>query len=236
MAKNQIFASGRQLTVAVASGTASGDPVLVGTMTGVALEDRDSNGNAPVAFDGVYDLSVKAIDDAGNSAVALGDHIYLVNADTPKLSKKASGNFFGFALEAITGGSTDTIRVLNIPGPGPGTADILAGAIGTSELAANAVETAKIKDANVTTDKLAAEAVTAEKALVFVSAEQTADGNPQDIAHGLGAVPTHVLVVPTELPDAAAETGFDIAEGAHDATNVKVTATATLKYKVMAWA
>lgn len=216
MAKNRIFASGRQLTLAVAAGVLSGAPVLVGAMTGVALEDRDSAGKAPVDFDGVYELSVKGANDAGNTPIALGEPIYYVDGDTPKLSKKASGYFFGFALEPVNSAATTTIRVVNVQGPGPGTADILAGAIGTAELAAKAV--------------------TAAKAPVFVSAEQTGDGNPQNVAHGLAAVPSLVLVVPTVLTDAAAETGFSLVEGAHDATNCVVTATNTVKYKVMAWA
>lgn len=70
---------------------------------------------------------------------------------------------------------------------------------------------------------------------LFISTEQTATGSEQDVAHGLGYVPTKVLVCITELPDAVAETGFDIAEGTHDATNVKITATATIKFKVFAY-
>jgi hypothetical protein len=69
---------------------------------------------------------------------------------------------------------------------------------------------------------------------VFSSAEQTGTGSSQNVAHGLGVTPTHVMVVPTELPDAAAETGFDIAEGAHTSTNVVVTVTNTVKFKVLA--
>ncbi len=68
----------------------------------------------------------------------------------------------------------------------------------------------------------------------FVSTEQTGNGSAQNVAHGLGVVPSKVLITITELPDAAAETGFDIAEGAHDATNVVVTVTNTVKYKVLA--
>jgi len=72
--------------------------------------------------------------------------------------------------------------------------------------------------------------------LVFVSSEQTGNGSAQNVAHGLGVVPSKVLISVTELPDAAAETGFDVAEGAHDATNVVATVTNTVKYKVLAFA
>lgn len=78
-------------------------------------------------------------------------------------------------------------------------------------------------------------AVTKAKAKAFFSTEVTGTGSSQDVAHGLAAVPAAVLVAFTELPaDLAA--GADIAEGAHDATNVKLTITNGLKVKLMAWA
>lgn len=95
---------------------------------------------------------------------------------------------------------------------------------------------AGITDASIATADLADLAVTAAKALVFVSTEQTGTGSAQNVAHGLAATPSKVLIAVTELPDAAAETGFDVAEGAHTSTNVVVTVTNTVKYKVFAWA
>ncbi len=44
--------------------------------------------------------TVKGVDDDGNSAVALGDPLFFIDGDTPQISKKASGLFFGYALEA----------------------------------------------------------------------------------------------------------------------------------------
>jgi hypothetical protein len=61
--------------------------------------------------DGVATFSVKGIDGGGSSAVAVGDILYYVNADTPKISKKNTGVRFGYALEAVSSGSTATIRV-----------------------------------------------------------------------------------------------------------------------------
>jgi len=91
----------------------------------------------------VYELSVKGVNDSGNSAVSAGDQLYYVDNDIGDgsgfLSKKNSGYFFGFALEAVSSGSTSTIKVLVLPSPGPGTADILSGAIGTDELADDAL-------------------------------------------------------------------------------------------------
>lgn len=113
MAKNRIYAKGTNLDL-VASDPAtpvSGDPVVVGQIPGVALTDERSNGKTSVQMDGVFDLSVKGVDGSGNSAVAVGDILYYVAADTPKLSKKATGVRFGYAMEAITSGATDTINV-----------------------------------------------------------------------------------------------------------------------------
>ena len=79
---------------------------------------------------------------------------------------------------------------------------------------------------------LASAIVTVAKAKVFFSTEQTGNGNPQNVAHGLGATPAGVLVVPSDCPDSA----WALVQGAHDGTNVVVTATNLLKYYVMAWA
>lgn len=145
MATNLIMKEGRCQEWAVAGKTA-GSPVIKGTMTGVCLTDTDASGNVSVDLEGVYDLSVKGIDDAGNSAVAVGDKIFYVVGDSPLLSKKASGYFFGFALETVGSGLTATINVLQIPGPGPGTADIIAGSVNTAALADEAVTVGKMAD------------------------------------------------------------------------------------------
>jgi predicted RecA/RadA family phage recombinase len=93
---------------------ASGDPVRYGEMTGVALDNEDANGLTEVDFTPGrgWNESVKGVDGVGNSAVALGDKLYYVDADTPKISKKSTGRFFGFANGTITSGSTATIEVI----------------------------------------------------------------------------------------------------------------------------
>lgn len=251
MAKNLVF--DKEILYVTCSHPAtpqSGQPVRVGGLTGVAVENENPDGKTSVDFrTNVYDLKVKGVDDAGNSAVAPGDDLYYVDSDIDDgagfLSKKASGRFFGVANEAVNAGATDVIQVLKYAGPGTGTLDIgqvitaaeLAdGAVTAAKLATDAVETAKIKDLNVTTGKLADGAVTFAKGKVFVSAEQTGTGSAQNVAHGLAAVPAAVLVVPTEHPGTPDTGAFDIAEGAHDDTNVVVTVTANVKFKVLAWA
>lgn len=95
------------------------------------------------------------------------------------------------------------------------------------------IDASEIADGSIGTTKLAAGAVTKAKTAMFVSTEQTGTGAPQNVAHGLGAVPTAVFVGVT---DDALGAGYVVAEGAHGATNVIVTVTATVKFKVMAWA
>jgi predicted RecA/RadA family phage recombinase len=121
MAKNLLFKDGRHLTVAVAAGTVSGDPVMYGERPGVAEYDRDTDGQATVDFGGVYSLSVKAVDNSGtehasaNVAVAAGDKIYYQAAagETPAyLSKEDfTGKFFGYAHGTVTSGATAAIPV-----------------------------------------------------------------------------------------------------------------------------
>lgn len=73
------------------------------------------------------------------------------------------------------------------------------------------------------------------KAKAFVSSEQTGTGSAQNVAHGLGATPAAVLIVPTDTSPATAGE-YTAVEGAHTATNVVVTVTSGKKFKVMAWA
>ncbi len=144
MATNRIFASSRRLRIAASNPTtpASGDPIRWGYRIGVAIDDEDSGGDITADFGGVYDLSVKGVDGSGNSAVAAGDAIFYVDADTPKLSKKATGYFAGFALEAVESGATTTIKVALPDSPGGGT--LASGGVGTTQLADAGVTAAKL--------------------------------------------------------------------------------------------
>lgn len=114
MAINRKRSEGRKLSVVCTHPTTpvSGGPVRIGPLAGVALTDERADGTTTVDFAGVYALSVKAVGDGGNSAVAVGDNIYYVDADTPVLSKKATAQaLLGTALEAISSGATATILV-----------------------------------------------------------------------------------------------------------------------------
>ena len=78
------------------------------------------------------------------------------------------------------------------------------------------------------------EAATAAKAGIFVSTEQIGTGAAQNIAHGLAGAPTKVLVSVTDDTAVDGTGGYTITEGAHDGTNVVVTVSLGVKFKVLA--
>lgn len=145
MADNIVMKPGWTIPVVCSAPTtpASGDPVRFGERTGIALTDEGGGGNATTettVYFGpcVVDVSVKGIDGSGNSAVAVGDSIYYVDGDTPPLSKKASGYFFGFAMETVGSSSTATIQVAKVDG------GAWSGTVNTADIATSAVTAAKL--------------------------------------------------------------------------------------------
>jgi len=90
---------------------ASGDPVAVGQIAGVALVDSDADGESTVDTAGVYNLAVEGVNGEADSAVAIGDALYYVALGDPPLSKTSTGVLFGHALGAIAAGEIATIPV-----------------------------------------------------------------------------------------------------------------------------
>jgi hypothetical protein len=90
----------------------SGDPVLVNDMPGVCTVSEGPDGRCSATFEGAWDLPVKGIDGAGNSAVAENDKLYYTAGDTPPISKKATGTFFGYAYGTVGSSATATIPVV----------------------------------------------------------------------------------------------------------------------------
>lgn len=117
MAKNRKYADGDNLSlIATDPATpASGDPVIVGQLPGVALTNERADGTTSIQMDGVFALSVRGVTTAAaGSAVAVGDIIYYVPGNTPKLSKAAGDAGavrFGYALGTVASGATATIDV-----------------------------------------------------------------------------------------------------------------------------
>lgn len=113
MAKNIIYNRGDRLAVACTDPATpvSGDPVVYGQLPGIALTSEAGTGLTSVQFCGVATFPVKGVDGGGNAAVAEGDALFYVAADTPKLSKKNTGVRYGVAMGTVTGGATSTINV-----------------------------------------------------------------------------------------------------------------------------
>jgi predicted RecA/RadA family phage recombinase len=104
MATNRVYEKATQLSLPVPTGVVSGDPVLIGAaLVGVALTDRDADGEATIQMDGAFDLEIVA---AG--AMAVGDPVFIDNATDRELSDTDTGVHFGYLLEAISGAGTVT--------------------------------------------------------------------------------------------------------------------------------
>jgi hypothetical protein len=103
----------------------------------------------------------------------------------------------------------------------------------TDMLQDDAVTTPKINDLAVTTAKLSGGAVTKATSKIFISGDTVGDGMPQVIPHGLGVNPTTANLFFSVISTAAAG-DFAFTNIATDATNITVTATATITYRVWA--
>lgn len=115
MAKNLRAKSGSGYVaqkVDLGTSGSSGDVTLVSEMPVYLLEDTDSGDEATCMIIGchiVVDVSVTGANNAGNSAVAVGNAIY---DDSGTLNKDATnGTFVGYALETVSSGGTSTIKV-----------------------------------------------------------------------------------------------------------------------------
>ena len=112
MATNRRQVLGRKLSLTCTDPAtpASGDPVICGKISGVALTAERADGTTSVDTMGVYAIPVKGTT-GSNAAIAAGDLLYYVSANTPKVSATSSGIPIGWALEAVGSGLTATIKV-----------------------------------------------------------------------------------------------------------------------------
>jgi len=102
-----------KLWLDVGASKVAGQAVLVGaSLVGVCLQAGDSGNDTVIATEGIFDLSVTAVNNGGNSAVAIGDKIYIESGTLNKDS--VDGVLFGKALETVTSGATATIKVMLI--------------------------------------------------------------------------------------------------------------------------
>lgn len=115
MAKNTRRVSGTGFVgynVDLGTSGSSGDITLVSEMPVYLLEDTDSGNEASCEIIGcmrVVSYSVTGANNAGNSAVAVGDALY---DDSGTINKDATnGTKIGYALGTVSSGGTDTIDV-----------------------------------------------------------------------------------------------------------------------------
>lgn len=110
MATNIVHEHGDALYLTCTAPTtpASGDPVLIGSLPGVAETDEQSDGKTSVKLNGTAKLPVKG-ETTTNAAVSAGDIVYydagVINKDS------TNGVRFGYALGAVASGATTTILV-----------------------------------------------------------------------------------------------------------------------------
>lgn len=112
MATNRKFERGQQLSVAPTNApndpVDSGDPILIGELPGVALND-EADSEVTAQFDGVFDLAVVG-NDGSAAAISAGDIVYY-NTGSDQIDSNSSGTRFGYALEDVGSGATTTIQV-----------------------------------------------------------------------------------------------------------------------------
>lgn len=106
MALNEVFRYAQRLTLPVVAGTKSGDPVLVGSLPGVAQTDRDTDGNATVWREGAHRLSVTG------AITAVGQPVYIAAAatgtrQTGLTATAGSDVLYGYALATKAAGAAE---------------------------------------------------------------------------------------------------------------------------------
>lgn len=121
MADNLIRSNGDVLEVDVGSNTVNqGDPILVGTITGVAQGDKNSDNKVVMLTEGVHNLSVSANDTGGaGTAVNNGDKVYLDDIGGDLRPDSSHGELMGQVWdktvandgEVIPSGNTNTVPV-----------------------------------------------------------------------------------------------------------------------------
>jgi predicted RecA/RadA family phage recombinase len=90
-------------------GLASGTPHVFGALPCIAMGDIAEGATGAAATRGVFNLTVSAANNTGNSAVSFGDRIFM---DAGVLNKDdVDGTQFGVALGPVAAGATAVIPV-----------------------------------------------------------------------------------------------------------------------------
>lgn len=107
--KNEVREHCWTKSVPVPEGTKAGTPVLIGSLPGIAVIDRQPNGNATVKFStGSYRISVIGKKEAEEKQIKVGEKVFLKEG---KLSADTGGTLWGYAMEELAKGKTAEIEV-----------------------------------------------------------------------------------------------------------------------------
>lgn len=106
------------------------------------------------------------------------------------------------------------------------------GSIDLAHMSVNSIDSDQYVDGSVDNAHIAGSTIEAGKISFFQSAEITGTGSEADTAHGLGRTPAVVIAYITQKDTT---TAFDLVEGVHDGTNIKVNVATTAKYKIVAF-
>ena len=118
MALNEAFRTTDELQLPVLANVVAGAAVVVGGIHGIAETSYNpTTGRATVKVkpSSAWNMSVQAISSLTaspqtGSAVAIGDSLY-ASGSPEIISKDSGGTLIGYALETITSGTTQTIKV-----------------------------------------------------------------------------------------------------------------------------
>ena len=114
---NKILGTETVIQVTNGSGAdiSAGQPILIGDqgLKGFCVQDiaNGSAGSVAVSPSYVVDYPVKGHDGSSNAAVAIGDKVYYT-AGEAFCDVDTSATLMGYALEAVSSGSTTTVNVL----------------------------------------------------------------------------------------------------------------------------
>lgn len=113
MATNEVFRDADHITLPVASGVVSSEPVVVGSLVGVAQTDRDADGTATVWRKGAFKLQAAAATYTAGQPIyghasgggAVTGRVQLIDGTS------TTGTLLGYSLEAKTLSATGDLIV-----------------------------------------------------------------------------------------------------------------------------
>ena len=163
---------------------------------------------------------------AGADASAGVLYVYPATTGNGKISIAAADTGGAYTL-TITNATLAASRTVTIPDPGAAASFVMTE--GTQTINGAKTFGSTIVGSINGNAATATAASSIAGAAVFLSAELTGDGNPQNTAHGLSTVPAVVIAIPSNLTGGA----FVVAYGTHTTTNAVCTVTAGEKYRVL---